>query len=438
MLTTKDQTTTSPAAGPRRGRRERVETGIYRRHEVSCTTRRCGCPFLITYRTGGESHQTTVHGSLSVARKRRAAAIANATPTSRPPRAVGAVGPAAIEPTLDAHFQDLIGRRSAAGTWCYNTARRHEEVWVGGLSQHFGALRAGEVAARTVRCWEAFLAEHPGRFSHHEQAKRTLSALFQSLKTEELMANNPAGRLRVPARSPEKTQQVDRVLDADELALLLRNGPTDMRQRTMLAALGMGGLRRAEVLGLRVGDIDLAAGVVRLERQAITVEREKADDGTTLVSAHRRITALKGRARRDWHLPPSVRGWFAEYLASHPGGADAYMWPGGRRLSSDPLPEGAAVGVMEAASVAHMVRRACTRVGLVNATGRARTTPHGLRHTCAVLMIKRGEALAAVSLHLGHESVRITEQTYLKWLTLSDHERRRIAAGWDAVLEDRA
>lgn len=53
-------------------------------------------------------------------------------------------------------------------------------------------------------------------------------------------------------------------------------------------------------------------------------------------------------------------------------------------------------------------------------------------------MIKRGEAFAAESLHLGHESVRITEQTYLKWLTLSDHERRHIAAGWEDVFEVQA
>lgn len=438
-MTTKDHTTTSrslPAAS-RRGARERIETGIYRRHEVGCTTKRCDCPYLIAYRADGRSHQETVRGSLSAARKRRAAGIAQSTPLARPTRALH-LGGAPTEPTLDAYFQDLIGRRTAAGTWVYNTAKRHEEVWTGGLSEHFGGLRASEVAARAERAWEAFLAAQAGRTSHHLQAKRTLSVLFKTLEKEQLIRKSPAAQLRVPARSPEDAQQVDRVLTSDELALLLREGPTSIRQRTLIAALAMGGLRRGEVLALRVGDIDLSAGVVRLERQAIPWERESDENNTTLVAAHRRLDVLKGRQRRDWHLPPRVRGWFAEYLAAHPGGPDDYVWPGARRLSSDPLPAEAAVGVMEASSVANMVKRACLRVALIDAKGRARTTPHGLRHTCAVLMIKRGEALAAVSLHLGHESVRITEQTYLKWLTLSDHERRRIAAGWEDVFEVQA
>ena len=135
------------------------------------------------------------------------------------------------------------------------------------------------------------------------------------------------------------------------------------------------------------------------------------------------------------HLPPQVVEWFRTYLAERGGEPSDYVWPAGARLTTDPLPKEAAVGVMEGHSVAQMVTRACRRVGLVDASGKARTSPHGLRHTCAVLMLKRGETLAAVSLHLGHQSVMITERTYLKWLALSDHERRRIAANWGDVLE---
>lgn len=308
-MTITDHTTTSgsiPAAAPRRGAGERIESGIYRRHEVGCTAKRCDCPYLIAYRADGHSCQETVHGSLGAARKRRAAGIAQSTPTARPTRSPRIGGNAPMEPTLDAHFQDLIVRRSASGIWSYNTAKRHEEVWTGGLSEHFGGLSTGEVPTRTERAWEAFLAAQAGRTSHHLQAKRTLSVLFQTLEKEQLIRKNPAGRLHVPARSPEDAQQVGRVLTSDELALLLREGATSIRQRTLIAALAMGGLRRGEVLALCVGEIDLSGGVVRLERQAIPWERESDEDGTTLVAAHRRIDVLKGRQRRDWHLPPRV------------------------------------------------------------------------------------------------------------------------------------
>ena len=281
----------------RHGVRERIETGIYREHRTRCTTARCACPYLISYQSGGRSMQETIHGSLTQARRRRAVLQAKAAPSPRV-RAKEAADP---RRTMDAHFTDLICRRASAGTWAYNTARRHEEVWTGGLSKHFGRLRVRDLPASTEICWERFLAETPGRVSHHLQAKRTLSVLCETLRTQRLLDENPARRLRVPARSPDAGQQVDRVLDAAELALLLRKGPTSMRQRTLLATLAMGGLRRAETLALRVGDIDLDAAIVRVERQAITIERERDDQGRTLVAAHRRIEPLKGRQRRDWH-----------------------------------------------------------------------------------------------------------------------------------------
>ncbi len=43
-------------------------------------------------------------------------------------------------------------------------------------------------------------------------------------------------------------------------------------------------------------------------------------------------------------------------------------------------------------------------------------SPHNTRHTFATLMISRGENIAFVSKILGHSSIKVTVDTYFKWI----------------------
>ena len=79
---------------PRRGWRQRLETGIYRRHRLACpssrdhrTGRRCDCPYEVAAPTGtGRTRWLTVAGSLPDARKARARAQASIGTVSAPRR----------------------------------------------------------------------------------------------------------------------------------------------------------------------------------------------------------------------------------------------------------------------------------------------------------------------------------------------------------------
>jgi integrase len=70
------------------------------------------------------------------------------------------------------------------------------------------------------------------------------------------------------------------------------------------------------------------------------------------------------------------------------------------------------------------VRTLLKRAGLVDGSGEALITFHGLRHSCATLLIREGmlEAerepitLLQVSRFLGHRSVTTTEKTYIHLL----------------------
>lgn len=47
-------------------------------------------------------------------------------------------------------------------------------------------------------------------------------------------------------------------------------------------------------------------------------------------------------------------------------------------------------------------------------------SPHGLRHTFASLLLQQGESLEYVKRQLGHNSIKLTSDTYGRWLPASN------------------
>ncbi|WP_240906361.1 tyrosine-type recombinase/integrase [Komagataeibacter xylinus] len=53
---------------------------------------------------------------------------------------------------------------------------------------------------------------------------------------------------------------------------------------------------------------------------------------------------------------------------------------------------------------------------------------HGLRHAFAVRWLKEGRNIYRLSRHLGHSSVKVTEQNYLGFLAVEEQERVQFQA----------
>ena len=167
------------------------------------------------------------------------------------------------------------------------------------------------------------------------------------------------------------------------------------RDRAMVAAMVLGGLRRCEVLGLRLDDLRFG---------------------------ERRLFVAEGKGGHQRLVPVSPR-FFAEvsaYLdAERPAGAGTdrvfVVLKGprrGRPLSADGLDE--------------ILDGARTRAGLAHATC------HQLRHTCLTQLRKAGMSLEAVQAQAGHASIEST-RIYLHlgddWLA---SQYRRAAEAIDA------
>lgn len=190
-----------------------------------------------------------------------------------------------------------------------------------------------------------------------------------------LATRRPGGRGVPLIRAPRRLPRVLSPKEVDSLVGALR---TD-RDRAMVAAMVLAGLRRCEVLGLAMGDV--GPGEQRL-----------------------RITCGKGGRERIVPVSGSFFTVLGGYLRSErPADASTaqvfVVLKGPRR--GEPL---------SAAGVDEVLRGARARAGLAHATC------HELRHTCFTRLREAGMALEAIQAQAGHASIETTRV----YLHLSD------------------
>jgi site-specific recombinase XerD len=188
----------------------------------------------------------------------------------------------------------------------------------------------------------------------------------------------PRRRRRLPrVLKQEELAQLESILDRPAPILDVKARRLWYRNRRIVLLMLYGGLRRAEVAGLRWADVDLDA--------ACAMVHESSAKG-----GHERIIFLHQRLVADLRCTPLRERRGA--VAGHPDG---------RCLSHK--------------SIGHIFERWLAAAGL-------RISAHRLRHTCATEMLRGGAGVRDIQQQLGHADLRTTEG-YLDMLT----ERQRAA-----------
>ena len=170
----------------------------------------------------------------------------------------------------------------------------------------------------------------------------------------------------------------ERIASPAEAEALIAAVPSS--DRAIWASAMYGGLRRGELQALRAEDVDVATGVIRLERG--WDEREG-------------VIELKSRAgRRRVPITAILRDFLTEQRAGlqRDGGELAFG-----RTAEDPF---------NTKALQERADKAWTAAGL------DRITLHECRHTFASLMIATGVNAKALQTYMGHASVSITLDRY--------------------------
>ncbi len=233
----------------------------------------------------------------------------------------------------------------------------------------------------TLRAYGRFLAEH----GESAAASRRLEGAGRVPEPPD-----PATALDDVPR-PALRPALPRVLSAAEASALLEEAggaaPRALRDRALLEMLYGCGLRVSELVGLRVGDVDLRQRLVRCWGKG---GKER------VVPFGRSAAAALRRYLRDGR--PAL-------LADRPGGGRADPLFPGRR--GRPLTRQACWMIIKAHAAAAGIQR--------------RVSPHVLRHSFATHLLGGGADLRAVQELLGHADIGTTEiYTHVN----ADHVRR--------------
>jgi integrase len=219
-----------------------------------------------------------------------------------------------------------------------------------------------------------------------------LRAIYRRAVARGDIAVNPTSGIELPAVRGRRDRIVAASAAADLIAAL------QPRDRAVWATALYAGLRRGELQALRWDDVDLAAGILQVERAW---------------DRHAGVIDPKSSAgRRSVPIAAALRDHLVEHRQQSAEHELVFATLNGNAF--DP------------ATVHDRARRAWRRAGLDP------ITLHEARHTFASLMIAAGVNAKALSVYLGHASVTITYDRYGHLMPGNESEA---AARLDAYLE---
>ncbi len=201
-----------------------------------------------------------------------------------------------------------------------------------------------------------------------------LRSFFRYLRKTGVLKVNPASLVA----SPRLERRLPQFLNEDAAARLMeqpdRTTPEGMRDAALLELFYSTGIRLAEIIGLRPGDLDMSARTLK-------------------------VTG-KGNKQRIVPFGAHAAAAVTQYLAARP------LLAQGR--AKGPVPDALFLTVrgcrLNPKGVNIIVERYIARVAELQ-----KKSPHVLRHTFATHLLNRGADLEAVKELLGHESLSTTQ-----------------------------
>ena len=239
----------------------------------------------------------------------------------------------------------------------------------GYLARVDGSLSFPDVDADIVRGWVASLVDKGGAPASVSRRMSALRTFYDYLRSEGVVASNPAAALQGPKRGkrlPSFVKEGDMDSLLDEVAF--GEGYEACRDRMMIMFFYSTGVRLSELVGLDVSDVDMGQSVVK-----VLGKRNK-----------QRIVPFGAEMKRE------LENYLEQRAAIGPGCGALFLSHAGGRVSHS--------------AVYRMVRARLAQV-----TSLAKKSPHVLRHSFATAMLNNDAELMAVKELLGHERLATTE-----------------------------
>jgi integrase/recombinase XerD len=267
-------------------------------------------------------------------------------------------------------FCDQVWLQDGLAASSLASYRRDLVAWSAWLERHAhkGLLAAGRGDV------EAFLAaqfQAKAKIASINRRLSTLRRFYRLHAAQATIAADPTLRVK----SPKLPRSLPRNLSEDQVGALLRapdpETPLGLRDRAMLETLYATGLRVSELVGLKLSQVSLDMGVVRV--------------------------LGKGNKERLVPLGEEAIDWLKRYCAT----ARAEL---GGDAKADAVFVTARRGPMTRQAFWQLIKRHAVKAGIA----RSALSPHTLRHAFATHLLNHGADLRVVQLLLGHADITTT------------------------------
>lgn len=163
---------------------------------------------------------------------------------------------------------------------------------------------------------------------------------------------------------PRKERKLPTVLTKSEVQLIMEN-IKNLKHKCILTTIYSAGLRRSELINLKISDIDSKRGLIK-------------------------IRGSKGKKDRYTLLSAKLIELLRQYYMAY--GPDDWLF------------EGQHGGQYSATSIAKILQKALRKAGI-----QKHATPHSLRHSFATHLLEQGTNLRYIQEILGHEDPKTTQ-----------------------------
>jgi integrase len=263
------------------------------------------------------------------------------------------------------------------------TLDRYERHYRLYLKPAFGNRRLASISPTEIRAWKQKLAKDGIGASTIASSLRLLKTVLNRAVADEIIGRSPARGVKNESTDPEGGLRVLEVNEVDRLAQAIEE-----RHRTLVYLLAYRGPRMGEAAALRVGDIDLMRGRMRIEKTLSEVKGQLIEGPPKTKAGSRTVS-----------LPPFLVEMLTQHLdkfARNPKDRNAYVFT---------MDKGGPIR-------ANNFRKRAFEPAVDAAKLDADLTPHDLRDTAATLAFSAGATVKEVSNMLGHANPAITLKRY--------------------------
>ena len=222
--------------------------------------------------------------------------------------------------------------------------------------------------AAHIRAWIVSLVDSGVKASSVNRKLSALKSFYKYARKMDLVTESPVSaikNLKTPKRIPTyvRKSESDRMFD-----VLKEDEAHDLLKLTVIALLYNTGIRRAELIGLEYGNVNLSGGLIKVfgkgkKERLIPLGSEIVE----LLAAYKKIRDEQGFDEKQFFLLPNGKPLYPKWVYN------------------------------------------CVRNLLTQYSSSDKVSPHVLRHTFATHLLQNGAEIAAIKDLLGHSSLASTQ-----------------------------